>query len=91
MHSKTDVHASTMLANRNFIDSAPNKIWVGDITEIMTLEGLLYMAFVLDLFPRFMVGWATSENKNVRLVIDALAMAVQYRNPPRRICLLFRP
>jgi transposase InsO family protein len=71
------------LVNRNFTSSAPNKTWVGDITEIMTLEGVLYLAFILDLFSRYIVGWATSENKNVRLVITALTAAIQRRDPPK--------
>jgi putative transposase len=68
---------------RDFTALAPNKIWVGDITEIMTLEGVLYLAFILDLFSRYVVGWATAENKSVRLVIEALAMAVEHRDPQK--------
>lgn len=69
------------LVERDFTTTAPNTVWVGDITEIMTLEGVLYLAFILDLFSRYTVGWATSDHKNVKLVIDALVMAVQRRTP----------
>jgi putative transposase len=81
-----DTNAIPDLVNRNFTAVAPNKIWVGDITEIMTLEGVLYLAFILDLFSRYVVGWATSENKHVRLAITALVMAVERRNPPKGFC-----
>ena len=71
------------LVKRNFTALVPNKTWVGDITEIMTFEGVLYFSFILDLFSRYVAGWATSENKNVKLVIDALVMAVERRDPPK--------
>jgi putative transposase len=78
-----DTSAIRDLVKRDFSASAPNKIWVGDITEIMTMEGVLYLAFILDLFSRYIVGWAIAENKNVRLVIGAIAMAVERRDPPK--------
>jgi putative transposase len=71
------------LVNRDFTAVAPNTVWVGDITEFMTLEGVIYLAFIIDLFSRYIVGWATLDNKNVRLVIDALVMAIQRRNPSK--------
>lgn len=71
------------LVNRDFTADGPNKIWVGDITEIKTLEGVLYLAFILDLFSRFLVGWATASNKKAELVIRALIMAVQRREPTK--------
>lgn len=70
------------LVERDFTASAPNKIWVGDITEIMTFEGRLYLAFILDLFSRYAVGWATSATKTTGLVINALSMAAKRRDPP---------
>ena len=71
------------LVDRQFSVSAPNKVWVGDMTEIETLEGLLYLAFILDLFSRYVVGWATADNKSAQVVIKALTMAVTRRQPPR--------
>lgn len=71
------------LVERQFSSTAPNKVWVGDLTEIETLEGLLYLAFILDLCSRYVVGWATSDNKSAQVVITALTMAVTRRRPPR--------
>jgi putative transposase len=68
---------------RDFSVDAPNKVWVGDITEIMTMEGILYLAFTLDLFSRYVVGWATDASKDTQLVIRALSMAVLRRKPPK--------
>jgi len=82
-HRGPDTSKIHDLVKRDFTAPAPNKIWVGDITEIMTLEGLLYFAFILDLFSRYVVGWATLENNTVRLVIAALSMAVERRDPPK--------
>jgi putative transposase len=66
---------------RRFKQPAPNQIWVGDITYIRTGEGWLYLAVLLDLFSRRVVGWAMSATIDRRLVLDALAMAVANRGP----------
>jgi transposase InsO family protein len=58
---------------------APNQIWVGDITYILTTEGWLYLASVMDLFSRKVVGWAMSEHIDTQLVLDAWAMAKCHR------------
>jgi putative transposase len=71
------------LVERNFTASGPNKIWVGDITEIGTMEGILYLAFIIDLFSRYVVGWATADNKSAQVVIEALNMAVSRRKPQK--------
>ena len=71
------------LVNREFKATAPNKIWVADITEVPTVEGLVYLAFILDLFSRYVVGWSTAAHKKVSLVINALAMALERRQPPK--------
>lgn len=65
--------------NREFYASAPNQKWVSDITFIETREGWLYLAIVLDLFSRAVVGWSMSKTINGQLVKDALAMAVEHR------------
>jgi len=67
--------------SRQFVVNQPNKVWVSDITFIWTEEGWLYLAVVIDLFSRMVVGWATSDKIDARLVCLALEMAVQKRKP----------
>jgi putative transposase len=62
--------------------TAPNQIWVADITYIQTRQGWLYLAAVLDLYSRRIVGWAMSQHIDTTLVLAALAMALRHRNPP---------
>jgi putative transposase len=62
--------------------TAPNQIWVADITYIQTEQGWLYLAAILDLYSRKIVGWAMSESIDTSLVLDALSMALLHRNPP---------
>lgn len=62
--------------------SAPNQIWVADITYIPTTEGWLYLAGVLDLHSRRIVGWAMSPSIDSALVLSALSMATLHRQPP---------
>ena len=66
---------------QQFDVSAPNRIWVTDITYIRTHEGWLYLAAVLDLFSRQVVGWSMSSRIDRHLAMDALLMAVWRRNP----------
>ena len=63
------------LLNRNFAVAAPNRAWTGDITYIPTNEGWLYLAVVIDLFSRRVVGWLMQPEMHSSLVIDALEMA----------------
>jgi putative transposase len=65
--------ASNVL-DRQFTVSAPNKVWVTDVTYISTHEGWLYLAAILDLFSRRVVGWATSATNDRALALDALAL-----------------
>jgi len=65
--------------------TAPNQIWVGDITYIETAEGWLYLAAVLDRYSRKIVGWAMSERIDTALVLKALAMARLQRQPTAQI------
>ena len=67
--------------NRNFTASAPNKIWVTDITYIWTREGWLYLAAILDLFSRRVVGWSMDSRIDRTLALDALSMALGTRCP----------
>ena len=65
--------------------TAPNQLWVADITYIETKEGWLYLAAILDLYSRRIVGWAMSERIDTVLVLKALAMAVLHRSPPANL------
>jgi transposase InsO family protein len=67
--------------------TAPNQLWVADITYIETQEGWLYLAAILDLYSRKIVGWAMSERIDTTLVLKALGMALQHRNPPANLLL----
>ncbi len=69
------------LLDRQFDPEAPNEAWVADITYIPTGEGWLYLAAVEDLYSRRVVGWSMAEHLESRLVVDALALAVQRRLP----------
>ena len=69
------------LLKRDFKVSAPNRAWAGDITYIWTAEGWLYLATVLDLFSRQVVGWAMSNRITQVLVMDAFKMAIWRRRP----------
>jgi putative transposase len=65
--------------------TAPNQIWVGDITYIPTQEGWLYLAAVLDRYSRKIVGWAMSEHIDTALVLKAFDMALRHRQPTAQI------
>ena len=66
---------------RNFNAEKPDQKWASDITYIPTLEGWLYLAVVIDLFSRKVIGWSMNESLESRLVLDALEMARISRNP----------
>jgi putative transposase len=67
--------------NRNFTASGPNKVWVTDITYIWTREGWIYLAAILDLFSRRVVGWSMDSHLDRTLALDALGMALRTRRP----------
>ena len=69
------------LVDRQFATEAPNKVWTTDITYIWTLEGWSYLAVVMDLYSRQIVGWAMDKHMKVELVTDALKMAYWRRKP----------
>lgn len=71
--------AAPDLVNRNFSAVAPNLLWCGDLTQIDTDEGKLYLASVLDLFSRRLLGYAMSEHHDAPLACAALAMAAATR------------
>jgi transposase InsO family protein len=67
--------------NRQFTVEAPNRVWAGDITYVWTAEGWLYLAVVLDLYSRAVIGWAMGARLTGDLAQDALTMALQHRTP----------
>lgn len=79
--ANSDHPAAPNLLDGDFTATTPNQKWTTDITYIPTLEGWLYLAVVLDLFSRRIVGWAMSARMTSDLVIDALRMAIQRRQP----------
>lgn len=69
------------ILQRHFTVTRPNKAWVTDITYIRTWQGWLYLAVVMDLFSRKIIGWATSATIHREVVLDAVLMAVRRRRP----------
>jgi transposase InsO family protein len=84
--STTDSHHSFPIAknivNRNFAVRHQDKVWVSDITHIKTGEGWVYIALVMDLFSRRIVGWAQDRLLTTGIVQDALQQSIQRRSPP---------
>lgn len=81
--SKHNKPVAPNLLERNFTVNMPNCCWVGDITYISTNEGWLYLATVIDLYSRKIVGWSMSNNMKAELVNNALLMAIFARKPAR--------
>jgi transposase InsO family protein len=81
--SKHDFPIAPNLLERNFTADAPNQTWVGDITYLDTHQGWLYLAVLIDLYSRRVVGWAMSEHIDTALAMSALNMAVTQRKPAR--------
>lgn len=87
--SDTGVRLTTAVApnvlNRTFDASAANRKWVADFTYLWTAEGWLYVAAVVDLFSRRVVGWSMSATMTAQLVTDALVMAIWRRGKPEAV------
>ena len=81
--SKHNYPVAPNMLNRQFEVEAPNTVWGVDITYLWTDEGWLYLAVVIDLFSRRVVGWSLSSRMKVDLVRDALLMAIWRRKPGR--------
>lgn len=81
--SKHNKPVAPNLLERNFATTSLNSCWVGDITYIPTGEGWLYLATVIDLYSRKIVGWSMSNNMKAELVNNALLMAIFSRKPAR--------
>ncbi|MGK0404229.1 MAG: putative transposase, partial [Alcanivorax borkumensis] len=73
------------ILQRQFNPQAPNESWVTDITYIRTHEGWLYLAVVLDLFSRRVIGWSMQSRITKELALDALLMAVWRRKPEGKV------
>jgi len=69
--------------NRAFKAPAPNILWVADFTYVRTAVGFVYVAFIIDVFARYIVGWQVLSSPNTKLVLDALEQALSARNPDR--------
>lgn len=76
-----DAEPAGDLVNRDFTASGPNQLWVADITYIPTWAGFLYLAIVLDVWSRRIVGWAMRTHLRAELVLEALDMALRQRQP----------
>ena len=70
------------LVQRRFVADAPDRLWLTDITEHPTREGKVYLAAVLDVYARRIVGWSIADHLRAELVVDALEMARWRRRPP---------
>ena len=80
--SKHTLPVAENVLDRQFDVTQPNRAWVSDITYIRTAQGWLYLAVVLDLYSRKVVGWSMAPTMPAGLVISALSMALQQRRPP---------
>ena len=76
------------LLQRDFTATEPNKKWVTDITYLPTAQGWLYLAVVLDLYSRLVVGWSMSAHCDEELAENPLQMALARRHPSRACCII---
>jgi transposase InsO family protein len=70
--------------NRQFHAPAPNRLWVADFTYVATWAGFVYVAFVIDVYARYIVGWRVSRTAHAAFVLDALEQAIHERRPVHR-------
>ena len=73
------------LVNRQFKATMPNQLWVADITYVVTWSGLVYVAFVVDVFSRSIVGWRVLRHMKTELILDALEQALWARGKPKGV------
>lgn len=83
--SKHNLPVAPNLLNRDFTAHAPNKKWCGDISYVWTAEGWMYLAVVIDLYSRAVIGWSIQPTMSRQLVCDALMMALWRRGFPRGV------
>jgi transposase InsO family protein len=79
--SKRTQKIAPNIVDRCFKTEAPDRVWCGDVTYIATRTGWLYLAVLIDLFSRKVIGWSMSEENNKQLTLDALDMAIVARKP----------
>lgn len=84
-NSKHNLPVAPNLLQQDFAATAPNRKWVGDITYLWTDEGWLYLAVIIDLYSRLVVGWALSERMTADLAGNALTMALWRRKMPKDV------
>lgn len=84
-YSKHKLPVAANILEQDFIAAAPNQKWVTDITYLLTTEGWLYLAIVVDLYSRLVVGWAMNERMTTPLICDALQMALWQRKRPQGV------
>ncbi len=82
-NSRHGLPVARNILERDFNVKVPNQAWVTDVTCVWTWEGWLYLAVMIDLFSRRVVGWATSESNDTQLALSALSKAVAERRPKR--------
>jgi len=83
--SKHNLPVAPNLLNRDFTALAPNQKWCGDISYVWTGEGWMYLAVVIDLYSRAVIGWSIQPSMSRQLVCDALTMALWRRRFPRGV------
>lgn len=79
--TRSEDPAAPDLLDRRFFASKRDRVWVGDITQIRTGEGWLYLAMLMDLYSRKIVGWSTSKSPKQEIALEALEMAILQRRP----------
>jgi transposase InsO family protein len=84
-NSKHNLPVAPNLIQQDFNASAPNQKWVGDITYLWTDEGWLYLAVIIDLYSRMVIGWSISARMTASLTCDALQMALWRRRMPKGV------
>lgn len=80
-NSKHTLPVHNNVLNQQFVAQSPNEVWMADITYVPTQEGWLYVASIMDLFTRKIVGWKADERMSKNLVLKALDQAVQRQQP----------
>jgi putative transposase len=83
--SKHNLPVAPNLLNRDFTAANPNEKWVGDISYVWTDEGWMYLAVVIDLYSRAVIGWSIQSTMSRQLICDALMMALWRRKFPRNV------
>ena len=78
-------HKPLDLVQRQFTAQRPNQLWVADITYVATWSGFVYVAFVVDVFSRYIVGWRALKHMQTDLILDALEQALWFRGKPRGV------